>query len=155
MTKELDLESLDYFVHQTVVKNRGKSKLVAPEMGIGQASFLNKSNPNTHDSHFWPTELLILMDQLQDYRILEEMAYQSGFNLVKSECKEVPLIDALLDVLKEQGEIGSAISSSTADGVIDLAEERHVVAQIHKAKQSLNDLECSVKAFAKTSRGEV
>ena len=147
------MTDLEWAIQQTVHAKRGLSKQLADVVGTSQQVLLNKVNPEVPTNSLHVTEAFKIMKHTGDITILEVQAAELGYHLVKDDSKAVPLMDALLDVIKEQGDIGSAIKDSTADGVVDVHEERHTITQIHEAKRALDELECSVKAHAKSSRG--
>lgn len=151
---ELDLEAVDYLVHQTVVGNRGMSKTVAPDMGLGQQSFLNKSNHNRHDTHFSPAELLQLMRGMNDYRILEEIACQCGFRLVSNDLKTgLSLLEAMMASDSEHGDFAKEFVKANADGVIKKHEELKGLNEIDEEIRALECKKSAFKVFAKSTRG--
>lgn len=151
---DLDLDAVDYLVHQTVVGNRGMSKKVAPDMGISQQSFLNKSNHNRHDTHFSPTEMLQLMHGMNDYRVLEEVARQCGFRLVANVVdKNISLLDAIMAADSEHGDFAKHFVKANSDGVIKKAEELKGLSEIDEEIRALECKKVAFKAFAKSTRG--
>lgn len=153
--EELDLETVDYLVHQTVVGNRGMSKTVAPDMGLSQQSLINKASPNRHDTHFSPAELLQLMIGMDDYRILEDLARQCGFRLVASDPNaSVSLMDAMMLADSEHGDFAKVYVESTRDGVINKREEQKGVNEIDEEIRALERKKAAFKTFAKQSRGK-
>ena len=149
------MEDLEWAIHQTVHKRRGFSKQVADHLGMSQQVLLNKVNPEICSSHVQVAEAVKMMQFTRDLTILEVMAEMLDCKVVKvDKPRAVPLMSALLGVVKEHGDIGDAISDATCDGVISEIEERHIIQQIKEEREALDKLEASIRDHAKQSRGE-
>jgi len=149
------MEDLEWAIHQTVHKRRGFSKQVADDLGMSQQVLLNKVNPEILSSHVQVAEAVKMMRFTRDLTILEVMAEMLNCKVIKSDKPHaVPVMTALLNVVKEHGDIGDAIMNATQDGVINEIEERHIIQQIKEEREALDKLEASIHKNAKQSRGE-
>jgi len=150
------MEDLEWAIHQTVHKRRGFSKQVAEHLGMSQQVLLNKVNPEICSSHVQVAEALKMMQFTQDLTILEVMAEMLNCKVIRvDKPRAVPVMSALLSVVKEHGDIGEAITEATKDGVINEIEERHIIQQIKEEREALDRLEASIRDHAKWTRGEV
>jgi hypothetical protein len=147
------MTDLEWAINQMVHKKRGLSKQLADVIGTSQQVLLNKVNPEVQSNSLHAHEAFKIMKHTGDITILEVMADGLGYKLVKDESKPVPILDALLNVVKEHGDIGVCISSAMTDGIYDEEEERYTVQQINEARRALELLECSIHTLAKSSRG--
>ncbi len=146
------MTDIEWAIQTTVHRQRGLSKKLADVIGTSQQVLLNKVNPEIPTNHLTAAEALKIMAYTDDVVILEIMASELGYTLCKEESKTVPVLDALLNVIVNQGDVGKAIKDSIEDGVIDVSEERYTLAQINELRKRLGDLESSVKQHARKTR---
>lgn len=151
-----DMDELEYAIQNTVKHRRGFSKQVAEHLGMSQQVLLNKINPMITSNHLHVTEAARVIAFTQDFSIIEVMAEMLGCKIVKTnKPKAVPIMSALLTVVKEHGDIGEAITDAIKDDVINEIEERHIIQQIKDERAALDSLQSSIQCHAKQSRGEL
>lgn len=143
-TEEL-LDAIRDTAHDIIV-----TKKLAGIMKIGYGSLTNKTCKTTENAHLSPQETVALMEATGDARILRVMADMLGYSIIKTETTEAkdPVL-AVLDCIKEQGEVSALVSEALADGKITAAERARARKEIAQAIKALEVLQQSLEEMGK------
>lgn len=139
------MTDIEWAINQLVHKKRGSSKQLADRLVCSQQILLNKVNPENMSNHLHLHEAMKLMQVTKDVSLLEVMAEQLGYKLVKNDCAAKPVVDALISAVKEQGDIASIVGSVVARGVVTQELKRAIRKEITEGVDSLDVLLSSIE----------
>lgn len=137
------MTNLEWAIQQTVHEKRGAAKRLADAIGTSHQVLLNKVNPEVVNNHLTVREAVSLMQHTGCVLILEEVASELGYSVIKDNAAAVPLAEAVLKVMKEHGDVGGAIAA--AGKHINQNEARSICKEISEARLALDALEASVQ----------
>jgi len=140
------MTDLEWSIEQTVKHRRGLSKELSSVLGIGQTVLLNKVDSNCDGKHLSVMEGHRIMKHTGDIRILEEQARDLGYRLEKNETEATELMDSVLSLMSENGELSGLVQSSMADGLIDDKEKRQILSKARQLHRAVERFESSIEA---------
>jgi len=143
------MTDLEWAIQHTVHKQRGLSKQLAEVVGTSQQVLLNKVNPDNDLNHLNLRDGLAIMKHTGDVTILEVMAEQCGYRLHQCNAEATDLMDSVLSLMSEHGELSSLVQASTADGVIDDKEKRAILTKAREIHHAVEQFESSIESEAK------
>lgn len=130
----------------TTIKESGAEEL-AGKMCLAHVSLLQRSNPDNAAHHLTIEHLFGILLHTGDMRPLKTLADQFGFELV---AKVAPapkgLTASLIHVGKEVADLTIAIHEALDDNHVSATEKFEIFTEISHVRESLAQLESSVKA---------
>lgn len=119
--------------HATVHDYPGGSESLGPRVGISPAVLRNKVNPNNDTHHLTLAETDRVMSMTGDFRILQALAHQHGYLVVKApssnaaEC-DMSVFEKYAGMGVANGTFSQTIYTSLADGGISAEEMAQIEA---------------------------
>lgn len=143
------MDQLDIAVHNTAHGFDGGVPALAKLMGKGDQVLRNKCNPNNEDSKLTLREALAMMLITGDVQILEGLAAELGYQITPVTTEPgMDLFSAVLKTASECGDVPGAIQEAMSDGRITPRELHTIITEISQARDSLCQLEASVRNLA-------
>jgi hypothetical protein len=131
---------------QAAVKDN-EPKALAAKMGLSHVSLLQRANADNDAHHLTIEQLFGVMLHTGDFRPLQVLARELGFDIVASvPQKPVSLNQALLHLSSEMAEVTLEVCRALEDGRICQTEKAAIRREIQHTRQKLDLLEESVKA---------
>lgn len=135
--------ALDIAIYQTVHDFPGGAAALSRQTGIAPSSLANKANMAIDERHFSPSELLAIMCISQDFRILNALCAECGF-VCQAEPRQArssaDLLGQFASIVKEQGDLATALIDSHSDGVITHNERKEITREALEVIAALQDL---------------
>ncbi|MFL6873843.1 phage regulatory CII family protein [Pseudomonas marginalis] len=130
----------------TTIKESGAEEL-AGKMCLAHVSLLQRSNPDNAAHHLTIEHLFGILLHTGDMRPLKALADQFGFELVAKVAPAPKALTAsLIHVGKEVADLTIAIHEALDDNHVSATEKFEIFTEISHVRESLAQLESSVKA---------
>ena len=130
----------------TTIKESGAEEL-AGKMCLAHVSLLQRSNPDNAAHHLTIEHLFGILLHTGDMRPLKTLADQFGFELVAKVAPAPKALTAsLIHVGKEVADLTIAIHEALDDNHVSATEKFEIFTEISHVRESLAQLESSVKA---------
>ena len=124
-----------------------EAKALAAKMGVAHVGLLQRANPDNEAHHLTVEHLFGILLHTGDMRPLMTLADQFGFELT---AKVAPapkaLTTSLIHVGKEVADLTIAIHEALDDSHVSSSEKFEILTEITHVRESLAELESSVKA---------
>lgn len=132
--------------HATVHDYKGGSESLGPRVGISPAVLRNKVNPNNDTHHLTLAEADRVMSMTGDVRILQALAHQHGFLMVKApdDCvteSDMSVLEQMAGMMVACGAFGKEVYDSLADGKVDHSE----IAKVEQAGKAVMTTVAEIK----------
>ena len=134
-------------LHQAGLKSQDGISGMARRTGKKEKTVLAKLNPD--DDFHQPTigEFVLFVNDTGDVTPVEELCAVFGGRFVtKTQERASSLLTALLNVVKEHGDISAAVDKALEDNVIDDKEEIEINRQIEELRHALTVYQNTIKA---------
>lgn len=120
MNESPDLMHILDAAYQTVSEYPGGATSLAPRVGLAPGTLSNKVNPNCSTNHLTLAEANKLMAVTGDHGILQAMASDHGYVLIRVEggAEEGDVLHGMLDLGVAEGNFSRELHDALADGVI-------------------------------------
>lgn len=144
-SRTADMEDVYFALHYAAKHSALGIKGIAEHCGQREQTFRNKLTP-TDVSH-QPTlaDFVMVMKQTGDTTPLDVLCQLFGGQFVsRTDQSSASIITAVLEAMREHGDIAAALDEAMADGVIDDAETARLHRQIIEARNALTRLENTV-----------
>ncbi|WP_010323651.1 phage regulatory CII family protein [Marinobacterium stanieri] len=140
------METLDSAIYDTVHADGADTLELATQMGMSRQILLNKANPQCDTNKFSPHELVALQLHTGNRRIAEAMCMEVGMNaLAPASNKPQSILNAMLTVTSECGDVARVIEKSLVDGRLTARERSEVQREINEAIDSLMGMRLAIK----------
>ena len=130
---------------------RGAAGL-AELLGRNPGTFANKANPAMLNHHFTGPELIAIMNQAQDYRILHAVAHACHHSCIDlgdfCHLSDMALLDAYAHMHSEIGETAGAIRAAIADGEITRQEFNEIDREFMEDIRAMLELRARLQTLA-------
>lgn len=130
---------------------RGAAGL-AELLGKNPGTFANKANPAMPGHHFTAPELIAIMNQARDYRILHAVAHACHHSAIYlddySDVSDMALLDAYAAMHKEIGETAGVIREAIADGKITREEFNEIDREFTEDIRAMLELRARLQTLA-------
>ena len=141
----------DAFYH-TVHDYKDGTAALADRMGMSAAILLNKADPNKEHNKPLLKDADMAMGLTGDYRILDVLAQNHGRIVVRKpepgEACDMAILELMAQAWKSNGEVGSEVHSTLADGKVEKKELPKVRSAIYRAQQALNEMLMRLEGMA-------
>lgn len=139
------MEQVHRAIHEAVLE--AGPKQLAHLMGMSHTALLNRSNPNDDSHRLNLEQFLQILVHSKNVEPLEHLASTLGYALVpQARPASKNLIEALVHLAAEYGDVSRLVHDALADGRISPFEKANIQKEIGHVRQSLLVLEESVKA---------
>ncbi len=143
------MDSLDLAIHSTAHgAGNGGLPLLAKQMGIGEQSLRNKVGPTNEVAKLSVQEARSMMMITGDRGVLDVLAHDLGYKVVAIDVEQANVLDAMLKVVKEQGDVAAKIIEAMTDGKITPRERHDVERELSEASSALEVLRKAVHALS-------
>jgi Phage regulatory protein CII (CP76). len=140
------MDHIDSAIYDTVHNSGLAPKQLAELMGMSHQVLLNKANPQCEANKFSVHELMALQRHALSTRIVEAMCLELGFNaLGPVKAKAESLMDAMLTVVAECGDVSRAVHDSLEDGKLTNRERNEMQREINEAIDALMSMRLAIK----------
>lgn len=130
--------------HLCVHDYPGGSESLAPRMGMSAAVLRNKVNPNNTTHHLTVAEADRMMGITGDLRVLHALAATHGQVVVTpaaaGEACDMAVLEAISALWSRNGDLGSAVHASLADGELTQCELRQIRKAAYAVQQRMATL---------------
>jgi len=130
---------------------RGATGL-AELLGKNPGTFANKANPAMPSHHFTAPELIAIMNQAGEYRILQAIAHACHHSCINlgdfSDVSDMALLDAYAAMHKEIGETAGVIREAIADGKITRDEFNEIDREFMEDIRAMLELRARLQTLA-------
>lgn len=140
------MQNLDIAITETIHNSDISAKEIAERMGKSHQVLLNKANPNNDTHHLTLHEGAAAIKATGNMAILDALSSMFGYGDYAQKPKTECMIEALLNAMKENADIGLAVHSAVMDGKLTVTEKNEIIREIREAKTALIDLEKAVQA---------
>lgn len=140
------MDHIDSAIYDTVHNSGLAPKQLAELLGMSHQVLLNKANPQCEANKFSIHELMAVQRHTQTYRIAEAMCLELGVNVVgPAKEKAASLMEAMLTVVSECGDVARAVHDSLADGKLTDRERNEMQREINEAIDALMSMRLAIK----------
>lgn len=145
------MELVDQAIYDTVHNSQEngekiQTKEFAKSLSIGQQILNNKANPYSEQNKFSPHELVGLMIRAKSTRIAEAMIEEVESQINQHD-SSANLLDALLSVSKEHGDVHASIQDAIADKRMTSAERVNCLKEIDEALSAYATLRSAIANY--------
>lgn len=138
------MEEIHRAIHETVLSAGPKE--LANKMGMSHTTLLNRANPNDDSHRLNVEQLLQIMLHSGDSLVLQAMAAEFGYELVKRGAVEAKaLMASLVSAGKEVADLTLAVHEALEDRHVSQVEKAAIKREIAHVRESLDVMEASVK----------
>ena len=141
----------DAFYH-TVHSSPGGCEALAARMGMSSAVLRNKANPTSNFNKVNFDDVIAVMALSGNHLVLERLAADFGYVLVKVEADASPSDMAVLEIVTKcwsaNGDFGAEVNRALADGKITQAELIGIRDTILRSNQVMHQLLARLEAIA-------
>lgn len=142
------MDQLDIAVHNTSRNFPGGLPALARALGMHEQVFRSKCCPTTDTHKLSLREALAMMLQTGDISILVAMADELGCVVnKKGDLPDIHIIEAILRVDAEHGDVSRALSNALSDGHLTEHERSDILKEIGHATEALERLRKAVNAI--------
>lgn len=138
--------------HLCVHDYPGGSESLAPRLGMSAAVLRNKVNPNNTTHHLTVAEASRIMGITGDRRILHALAAEQGQVVVTpaqaDDACDMAVLEAISALWSRNGDLGTAVHTSLADGTLTQAELAQIRAAAYAVQQRMASLLTRLHAMA-------
>jgi hypothetical protein len=139
------MEQVHRAIHEAVLE--AGPKQLAHLMGMSHTALLNRSNPNDDSHRLNLEQFLQILVHSKNPEPLQLLANALGYALVPQVKPDgVSLVQALVHLAAESGDVSRAVHDAMADGRVTQIEKAGIQREVSHVRQSLLVLEESVKA---------
>lgn len=140
------MDHIDSAIYDTVHNAGIAPKQLAGLMGMSHQVLLNKANPQCEANKFSVHELVALQRHTGSTRIAEAMCLELGVNVLGPVAgSSQSVVDAVLTVVSECGDVSRAVQESLADGVLTAREKSNINQSINDAVDALMSMRLAIK----------
>lgn len=140
------MQGIDSAIYSTVHNSAIKPKDLALLLGMSHQILINKANCQCETNKFTAHELVALQKHSGSTRIAEAMCLELGLNVVASHSgPPASLMDAMLTVVSECGEVSRALKDAMSDGKLTSREKETMQREISEAIASLVAMRFSIE----------
>lgn len=145
------MNTLDAFYH-TVHDANGGLESLATRLNMSAQVLRNKANPNNAANKPLLDEADRVMGLTGDYRILHAMAMNHGHVCVKVDSEgsasDLAVLELVTHVWQSNGDVGSAVHETLADGKVEKHEIAKVRQAIYRTQKALNEMLIRLEGMA-------
>lgn len=142
------MDQIDIAVHETSRNFPGGLPALARALGMHEQVLRSKCCPTTDTHKLSLREALAMMLQTGDISILVAMADELGCTVArKGDMPQIHLIEAILRVDAEHGDVSRALSDALSDGHLNERERANILKEIGHTQDALERLRSSVNAI--------
>jgi len=140
------MDHIDSAIYDTVHNTGLAPKQLASLMGMSHQVLLNKANPQCEANKFSVHELVALQKHTDSTRIAEAMCLELGVNaLGPVNDSGQSVVDSVLTVVSECGDVSKTVQESLADGVLTARERSNINQNINDAIDALMRMRLAIK----------
>ncbi|MFZ6726176.1 phage regulatory CII family protein [Undibacterium sp. MH2W] len=129
--------------YRTCFDSPGGIESLAPRLNMSAQVLRNKANPNTATNHPTLNDVERVMDFTGDFQVLHALAGDRGFICIrvdadaKANASDMAVLDLITQVWKAEGDVGTAVNATLADGRVEAHEIACVRKAVYKAQEAL------------------
>ncbi len=141
------MDQIDIAVHETVHKSEIKCKEIAATLGMSNQVLINKANSQNEFNKLTLREAVAIQKITGSTAIHEAVGLELGINSVvlKEPEKPVSLVEALLTVVSECGDVSRATREAMDDGRLTEREKAEMQREVTEAIDSLMAMRLAIK----------
>ncbi len=140
------MDMIDIAIHRTVHESGIPAKEIAQQMGMSYQVLINKANPTSEFHKMSLREALALQKITGTTAIHEAVGIELGLRIVPEEAqKPKSLVEAMLTVVSECGDVSRAFKDAMADGRLTEREKADMQKEINEAIDSLYQMRLAIK----------
>ncbi|MES2787641.1 MAG: phage regulatory CII family protein [Pseudomonadota bacterium] len=129
--------------YRTVHAAVGGCESLASRLGMSVAVLRNKANPNNAGNKVTLDEADRIMGLTEDYSVLHSLALNHGYVCVKVEAaatsSDMAVLELVTKVMGTNGEVGSLVYQTLADGRVEKWEVDKVREAVYRAQRALQE----------------
>ncbi|TXG78922.1 hypothetical protein E6Q11_00085 [Candidatus Dojkabacteria bacterium] len=137
--------------YRTVKNAPGGYDSLAPRMGISAQLLRNKANPNVATNHPYLSDIEQVMTLTGDLSVLHALAKEQNCVVVPIEsavsASDMAVLELVAKVWSTNGDVGSAVNSTLADGRVEHHEVEQVAEAIHRTVTALHEMLARLKGM--------
>lgn len=132
---------LNEIIHATAYEATGGIEKLADALGVRSQVLRNKVNPNNLQNKLTIYETIRMMEQTDDTRILDEIAWMLDFQVsaIKFDA-QTSLLNAIVTASADHGKVHQTIEQAVIDKRITQREMEHISKEINDAIDALQTL---------------
>jgi ribosomal protein S3AE len=141
------MDQIDVAIHQTVHESDISAKEIAQQLGMSHQVLINKANPTSEFHKLSLREALAIMKITGSTSIHEAVGLELGLHSMRPDIAEPKsLMDAMLTVVSECGDVSRAVKDAMEDGRLTAREKAEMQREINEAIDSLMAMRLAIKA---------
>jgi ribosomal protein S3AE len=141
------MDQIDVAIHQTVHESDISAKEIAQQLGMSHQVLINKANPTSEFHKLSLREALAIMKITGSTSIHEAVGLELGLHSMRQDIAEQKsLMDAMLTVVSECGDVSRAVKDAMEDGRLTAREKAEMQREINEAIDSLMAMRLAIKA---------
>ncbi len=141
----------DAFYH-TVHAAPGGCEAIAPRMAMSSAVLRNKANPTSTSNKVNFDDVITVMALTGNHLILERLAADFGYVLVRvedgSSASDMAVLEIMTKCWTTNGDFGSEVNRALADGRISVAEIKAIRDSVLRNNQAMQQLVARLEGMA-------
>jgi len=130
--------------YKTCKSYPGGFESLAPRLGVNVQVLRNKANPNVMTNHPYLSDIEQVMTLTGDLSVLYALAKEQNCVVVPidaaASASDMAVLELVAKVWKTNGDVGTAVNSTLADGGVEHHEVEQVADAIHRTVTALHEM---------------